>query len=68
MAQAETGKARRHLSAGFSQAQWRNPELRKLVYFIMIATGANIAIASQLTYGAVNYMDSVTFCARPATA
>ena len=39
-----------------------NPELRKLVYFVGVATVLNIVIASQLTYGAVNYMDSVTFC------
>jgi nitrate/TMAO reductase-like tetraheme cytochrome c subunit len=46
----------------FPRPEWRNPELRKLVYFILITTGANIAIASQLSYGAINYMDSVTFC------
>jgi nitrate/TMAO reductase-like tetraheme cytochrome c subunit len=48
----------------FPRPEWRNPELRKLVYFIVITTGANIAIASQLSYGAINYMDSVTFCGR----
>ena len=42
--------------------RWSNPELRRLVYFVGITTVANIAIASQLSYGAVNYMDSVTFC------
>jgi len=46
----------------FPALTWRNRELRRLVYFVGATTIANIAIASQLTYGAVNYMDSVTFC------
>ena len=46
----------------FPVLAWNNPELRKLIYFIGATTVANIVIASQLTYGAVNYMDSVTFC------
>jgi len=41
---------------------WQNLELRRLVYFIGGTTVLNVLIASQLTYGAVNYMDSVTFC------
>jgi nitrate/TMAO reductase-like tetraheme cytochrome c subunit len=41
---------------------WQNLELRRLVYFIGATTVANVLIASQLTYGAVSYMDSVTFC------
>jgi hypothetical protein len=44
--------------------RWSNPEVRRLVYFVGIATVVNIAIASQLTYSAVGYMDSVTFCGR----
>src|SRR5215467_7870308 len=48
----------------FPPLTWSNPELRRLAYFIGIATVANIAIASQLSYGAVSYMDSVTFCGR----
>ena len=46
----------------FPPLTWHNSELRKLVYFVGATTVVNIAIASQLTYGAVNYMDSVTFC------
>jgi nitrate/TMAO reductase-like tetraheme cytochrome c subunit len=46
----------------FPALNWRNSELRKLVYFVGATTVVNLAIASQLTYGAVNYMDSVTFC------
>lgn len=46
----------------FPALSWSNPELRKLAYFIGVTTVINIVIASQLTYGAVSYMDSVTFC------
>src|SRR5579862_3853550 len=46
----------------FPALTWHNSELRKLVYFIVATTFVNIAVASQITYGAVNYMDSVTFC------
>ena len=48
----------------FPAPRWSNPELRKLVYFFLFTTCVNIVIASQLTYGAVNYMDSVTFCGK----
>jgi hypothetical protein len=46
----------------FSPLTWRNRELRKLVYFIGLTTLANLVIVSQVTYTAVNYMDSVSFC------
>jgi len=46
----------------FPSLSWGNFELRKLTYFFGATTLLNIAIASQLTYGAINYMDSVTFC------
>jgi hypothetical protein len=42
--------------------RWSNPEVRRLTYFVGAVTVVNIVIASQLSYGAVNYMDSVTFC------
>jgi hypothetical protein len=47
---------------GFPPLNWQNHDFRKLVYFVGITTVLNLAIASQLTYGAVSYMDSVTFC------
>jgi len=47
---------------GFPPLRWSNPELRKLAYFVILTTAVNILVASQLSYGAVNYMDSVTFC------
>jgi len=46
----------------FPPLNWQNLELRRLAYFVGATTVINIAIASQLSYGAVNYMDSVTFC------
>jgi hypothetical protein len=48
--------------ADFPKLSWGNFELRKLTYFFGVTTFLNLAIASQLTYGAVNYMESVTFC------
>jgi hypothetical protein len=44
--------------------RWSNPEVRRLAYFVGVTTVLNIAIASQLSYGAVNYMDTVTFCGK----
>jgi hypothetical protein len=60
-------KRRREGRAGiyppeFPTLTWANPELRRLVYFVGVVTVVNIVIASQLSYGAVSYMDSVTFC------
>src|SRR5689334_7367781 len=43
----------------FPPLSWHNSELRKLTYFVGAATVLNIVIASQLSYGAVSYMDSV---------
>ena len=46
----------------FPPLNWHNRDFRRLVYFVGATTVVNIVIASQLSYGAVNYMDSVTFC------
>src|ERR671926_471532 len=35
-----------------------------LIGFVAVATVINTVIASQLTYGAINYMDSVEFCGK----
>jgi hypothetical protein len=48
----------------FPALAWSNRELRKLAYFIGATTVVNVVVASQLTYGAVGYMDSVTFCGK----
>ena len=46
----------------FPPLNWQNYDFRRLVYFVGVTTILNLAIASQLTYGAVGYMESVTFC------
>jgi len=46
----------------FPPLTWRNPDLRRLVLFVLGATVVNIVIASQVTYAAVVYMESPTFC------
>jgi nitrate/TMAO reductase-like tetraheme cytochrome c subunit len=48
--------------ATFPPLSWRNQDLRRLVLFIVGATLVNIAIASQVTYAAVVYMESPSFC------
>src|SRR5580704_11317780 len=60
-------KRRREGRAGiypsnFPAPTWGNFELRKLAYFFGATTVLNIAIASQLTYSAISYMDGVAFC------
>jgi nitrate/TMAO reductase-like tetraheme cytochrome c subunit len=46
----------------FPQLTFDNAELRKLLAFVAATTVANIIIASQWGYSAVNYMDSDQFC------
>jgi hypothetical protein len=52
------------LPGTFGPLTWANREVRRLVVFIGVLTVANIVIASQFAYGAVNYMDTVTFCGK----
>ncbi len=40
----------------------QNVDFRRLLTFVAVTTVANLVIASHLTYGAVTYMESVTFC------
>ena len=46
----------------FPPLDLRHPELRKLAIFIIGTTFINIIIASQFSYSAVRYMDTVAFC------
>ncbi len=48
----------------FAPLSLRSPELKRLGIFIGVTTFANIVIGSQLTYAAVSYMDSTTFCGK----
>jgi nitrate/TMAO reductase-like tetraheme cytochrome c subunit len=46
----------------FPPLNLKNVEFRRLLAFVGVTTFANIVIASQLTYGAVSYMETVSFC------
>jgi hypothetical protein len=48
----------------YSPLTLRTPELRQLALFVGITTFINIVIGSQVTYRAITYMDSVSFCGR----
>lgn len=48
--------------SSFPPLSWANPEFRKLASFILLATAANVIIGGNLTYSAVEYMDSTSFC------
>jgi len=50
------------MPANFPPLDFQNRELRRLVAFIGVTTFANVVIAGQFSYSAVNYMDSVSFC------
>jgi DNA-binding CsgD family transcriptional regulator len=41
---------------------WTHGPLRRLIVFVGVTTFANIMLASQFTYRAVTYIDSVGFC------
>ncbi len=55
-------RAKGEMPTDFPPLDPRNFELRKLVLFVVVTTFLNIIIASQFSYSAVRYMDSVTFC------
>lgn len=46
----------------FPPLNFYNRDFRRLALFVGTATLLNLVIAGQISYGAVNYMDSVTFC------
>jgi nitrate/TMAO reductase-like tetraheme cytochrome c subunit len=48
--------------ANFPPLNLKNLDFRRLVTFVAVTTFANIVIASQLAYGAVSYMETVSFC------
>jgi NapC/NirT cytochrome c family, N-terminal region len=50
------------LPAIFPPLDFQSHELRRLLTFVGLATFVNVVIAGQLSYSAVNYMDSVSFC------
>lgn len=48
--------------ADFPPLDLRNPELRKVILFVVVTTILNILITGQFAYSAVRYMDTVSFC------
>jgi hypothetical protein len=48
----------------FPPLDFKNTELRKLLFFVGVTTVVNLIIGAQLLYSGVNYMDSVTFCGK----
>jgi len=48
--------------ATFPPLNWQNQDFRRLSIFILATTVLNLIITSQFAYGAVNYMDTTTFC------
>jgi len=48
--------------ASFPPLNWQNPDFRRLAIFVLATTVLNLIITSQFAYGAVNYMDTTTFC------
>jgi hypothetical protein len=59
---ARSERRRGVFPAEFAPIALFSPEVRRLCLFVGLATLVNIIIGSQLTYSAVNYLDSVAFC------
>jgi len=60
-------RVRRQRRAGVPPEQrlpltWDNPDLRRIAYFVAVTTFFNLIIGANLTYRAVSYMDTTTFC------
>jgi len=54
---------RRRIRKGFAEVTFdRRAALRRLVWFVAITTALNIVIGTQLTYRAINYMETPQFC------
>ena len=58
----ERRRARASGQAEPAALDFRAPAVRKLALFIALATFVNIVITSQLSYSAVNYMETSHFC------
>jgi hypothetical protein len=53
---------RRHVAAGFADATDRRAAWRRVGVFFAVMTMANLIIGSQLSYRAVEHMETVQFC------
>jgi nitrate/TMAO reductase-like tetraheme cytochrome c subunit len=54
--------ARRQVRRGVASAQDRPAVMRRVATFLAVTTVANVIIASQLTYRAVEHMETAQFC------
>jgi hypothetical protein len=54
--------SRHAVRQGLRQAPSRKTSIKRLGIFLAVATLVNIVIMSQLSYGALTYMDGVPFC------
>ena len=54
--------SRQQIKAGLAVAQTRRIAMRRLAVFFGVMTVVNVVIASQVTYRAVNHMESEQFC------
>ncbi len=50
------------LAESLPPLSWQNPDLRKLMAFVGAVSVANVIIGSNLTYRAMEHMESVEFC------
>lgn len=50
--------------SNFPPLDFKNTELRRLLFFVAVTTVFNLIIGAQFLYSGVNYMDSVTFCGK----
>lgn len=50
------------LPVGKVHLDFGSPQVRRLAAFLVITTAVNVVIGGQLSYRAVTYMDSVSFC------
>src|SRR5579872_801756 len=55
-------RERGQVPASFPPLNWQNTDFRRLAIFVLATTVLNLIITSQFAYGAVNYMDTTTFC------
>jgi nitrate/TMAO reductase-like tetraheme cytochrome c subunit len=55
-------RARREIRRGLKQAPTRESSLKRLAGFLLATTVVNVVIIAQVSYGAVQYMEGVSFC------
>ena len=54
--------ARRRIAAGLTAVPDRQTTLQRIAMFLIVTTIVNVVIASQVTYRAVEHMETVQFC------